>query len=167
MTRPHWTVAETKHGAEHEAARNVAAQGFQHYLPRYRERNRDGVRAVRCLFPGYLFVEWRSQWRAICSTRGIRRVLTSAPDTPAMVSREDVESLRRGEDHLGYVVLDSEENPPFSLLQSVAAVRGMFAEKYGIYVGMGRRGTARVQFQLLGASAEYDVNVCDLVAATL
>ena len=75
-----WHVAQCIPHRERLALRNVAAQGFQAYWPHYMCKSRVGIGKTyeRSLFPGYLFVQFDTaldQWKRICSSYGIRKIL--------------------------------------------------------------------------------------------
>ena len=162
--RKYWTVVRTKFDEESTALRNVREQGFEGYLPRYRDRVRGGVRKVLPLFPGYMFVQIKrnQDWSPIRSTRGVHSMMFSG-QAPARVLDEDIERIRGCEDELGYVVIPENEPPQFLPGEIVMAFGGMFVNKLGTYVGLGaNRHRGQVIFELLGRAVRTDVSLYDL-----
>lgn len=91
-----WGVVQTKPREAEIAVANLRRQGYEVFMPLLRERHRTEAKIVP-MFPGYLFVAIPSAgraWQPIASTRGVKRIITAAPDRPAFVPRGWVESLR-------------------------------------------------------------------------
>lgn len=91
-----WAVIQTKPLAEEVAVANLRRQGFEVYMPLLRERRRQEAKIVP-MFPGYLFVAidpLTARWAPIASTRGVKRIITTKPERPALLPRGWVESLR-------------------------------------------------------------------------
>lgn len=93
-----WHVATTKPFSDLIAERDLERQGFTPFNPKVRiERVVRGQRIIREVpyIPGYIFVhfdveDW--QWRKINTTRGIRSVMYSSAEVPAVV-RSDAMSV--------------------------------------------------------------------------
>lgn len=80
-----WYVVQTLPRMEGWAVENLLKAGFDSYWPRYtvKVRGRPMAEKYRSVFPGYMFAQFDCDidpWRAICSTRGIRRVLGAKED---------------------------------------------------------------------------------------
>jgi hypothetical protein len=73
-----WAAARFDPHRSELALRHLAAQGFEAYLPKTRERvvtpYRD-VERTTALFPGYLFVRIELQWRPVQMSLGIRALV--------------------------------------------------------------------------------------------
>ena len=76
---PTWYLVQTKPNAHNMAARNLARQGCDVFLPLAEQTRRTAQQfrtELRPLFPGYLFVGLRAQapsWRTLNSTHGVSR----------------------------------------------------------------------------------------------
>lgn len=141
--------------------RHLIQQHFEHYNPLISERTRFGWRRVQ-LFPNYLFVRLRDQWRAVKSTKGVKDFLYTAPERPARLSDEVIAALRSMENKNGVVVLPRVtkfKNGDKVSLRSSAGVIG------GIYAGMHGADRAIVLLYLLGRETRIEVKEADLVAA--
>lgn len=88
-----WAVVQTKPREAEIAVAHLRRQGFEVFMPLLRERRRTEAKIVP-MFPGYLFVGIGDSWLSIASTRGVKRLITAAPDRPAYLPRGWVESLR-------------------------------------------------------------------------
>lgn len=91
-----WGVVQTKPREAEIAVANLRRQGFDAFMPLLRERHKTEAKIVP-MFPGYLFVAIPTSeraWQPIASTRGVKRIITTAPDRPATLPRGWVESLR-------------------------------------------------------------------------
>lgn len=94
-----WYCVQSKPKRERDVAQQLDAQGFGSFLPLVAVRRKGAVEAVPA-FPGYLFARFSllaDRWRAIYSTRGVRR-LFSADERPIPVPEEAISTLLR----LGY-----------------------------------------------------------------
>lgn len=159
-----WSVVRTKFGEEITALKNIRAQQFEPYHPRYRDRLRNGVREIKPLFPGYMFVRiGRDQaWDPLRSTRGVHSLFYSG-DAPAPVLDSDVRAIRAREDRDGYVVLEENEPPMFKVGDVVLSFGGLFQNHIGSFAGSGsRRSSGRVIFEMLGRAKEFEVSLYDL-----
>lgn len=161
-----WTVIRTKFDEEMCALRNVNAQEFIGYLPRYRARvNRKGERLVLPLFPGYLFVQLRhdQDWSPLRNTRGVHSLMYSTAGAPARVPSADVRRFKSMEDDRGYVVIPEEEPPEFSIGDIVVAFGGMCAGHIGVYAGQGSAPSkGNVVFEMMSKAIKLEVSRYDL-----
>lgn len=94
-----WFLAQLKPNCAAIAARNLARQGFETFLPleeQTRPRRGHFETMLKPLFPGYIFVAFdaaRGLWRKVNSTHGITR-LVSFGAAPAPVPAGLVADLR-------------------------------------------------------------------------
>ena len=94
---PTWYLIQTKPNAHNLAARNLARQGCDVFLPfleQTRRRAQQFRTELRPLFPGYLFVGLQAQapsWRTLNSTHGVSRGVsldgTYRPVPEALISQ--------------------------------------------------------------------------------
>lgn len=164
--KKYWTVIRTKFDEECSALKNITAQEFEGYLPRYRARvDAKGVRKVLPLFPGYLFVLIRrdQDWSPLRFTRGVHSLFYTVEGPPARVDPEDVTRFRSMEDEWGYVVIPDQEPPAFSIGDTVIAFNGMCAGHMGSFAGRGStpsRGS--VIFEMMSKAVKLEVSLYDL-----
>jgi transcriptional antiterminator RfaH len=162
-----WYVVQTQVNAEAKAARNLARQGFEIYLPRYLKRRSHARKIEKIaapLFPRYLFVRIdmaTQRWRSIQSTFGVARLVCNGPD-PAPVAQQILGLLRAREDESGYVKLD--QRPKFALGEKVRVLAGAFAENLGLFDGLADRDRIAILLDLLGRKVRVSI-AADLVAA--
>lgn len=93
-----WFVIETKTLHEFLAARRIADQGFQSFLPtttiHFMQHNKAATRSVP-LYSRYLFARFdlhERGWQAIWNTRGVTRILGN--DAPLPVADELIDEIR-------------------------------------------------------------------------
>ena len=96
-----WVVVQTKPSQEKLAQLNLEKQGYQTYCPRIVKRcshARKVQNVLRPLFPGYLFLNVKSQqpWRPIMSTFGVNK-LVKFGEKPTAVSEDLIDDLRARE----------------------------------------------------------------------
>lgn len=163
LSKKYWTVAVTKFDEERSALKNLRSQEFVAYLPRYRDRVKNGVRHVRVLFPGYIFVHLHrdDDWTPIRSTRGIRSLMY-ANGAPARVLSADIARIRAMEVD-EFVVLPENEPPSFSVGDTVIAFAGMCAGHMGSFVGRGSSPSrGQVMFEMMRREVKLEVSLFDL-----
>jgi transcriptional antiterminator RfaH len=97
-----WCVVQTKPREEEIAVAHLRRQCFDVFLPLLKEpvvKNHRGQEAkIVPMFPGYLFVAIHpatTSWLPIASTRGVKRMITSGPERPALLPTGWVEELQR------------------------------------------------------------------------
>lgn len=160
-----WTVLSTKSLSGAEASRRIIQQGFELYLPLYREPPRKRVRRVAPLFPGYLFVRvGRDNWKPLASTRDVRKIFMCG-DLPASIADAEIEQLRSLENSHGFIEPDFAQPPGFVAGESVQATSGFFRDKFGKYVGLVDQSGARrvrVMFEMLGSQYVHEISAFDL-----
>ncbi len=138
----------THFAQERRAAHHVERQGFEFYLPEML----NGKRRER-LFPNYLFVFVRDQWRVLLGTRGIRRMIM-VDETPVRMPKRDIDALRQRENEHGVIVLP----PPFSRGQAITIRGGVFKDCFGIVDGMPAHDRVNVLLEMLGRKVEIEVD---------
>jgi transcriptional antiterminator RfaH len=88
-----WVVVQTKSREEEIAVAHLRRQDFEVFLPLLKERRGQEARIVP-MFPGYVFVALTPAWLPITSTRGVKRLITTSPDRPALLPPGWVEALQ-------------------------------------------------------------------------
>lgn len=162
-----WYVVQTQLNAEAKAARNLAQQGFEVYLPRYLKRRshaRKIEKVAAPLFPRYLFVRIdvaTQRWRSIQSTFGVSHLVLNGSD-PAPVAQHVLGALKARENEGGFVELD--RRAPFRLGEKVRVLAGAFAENFGLFDGLGDRDRVAILLDLLGRKVRVSIGA-DLVVA--
>jgi transcriptional antiterminator RfaH len=136
-----WIVARSKPRQELYARENVLRQGFECYVPRFREDNQ-----VRVLFPGYVFVNTPGPWRFLTGTFGVMDVVLNA-ESPSRLPEKIVSELRARENGSGYVDIPQER---FARNQQVRLRSGLFEGQVGLYQGQPGRDRVKVLLSLLG-----------------
>lgn len=168
-----WLVARTEHRKEGWVEDNIRNQGYDAYVPRYRERMtstgkvRQLARAV-LLFPGYIFCYTEGPWRFLSGTRGVRNILMSG-DRPGRVPDDFIQALKAQEDEDGFVALpdgpNAVERPKVGELVRLRA--GPFLSYIGIYDGRAAGELERVLLECLGRTTVLRVRLTDIEKAGL
>lgn len=105
-----WYVVHTQVNKESYAAQQLAQQGFETYLPRYKKTRRHARKTdeiLAPLFPRYLFVHIdleNARWRAIASTYGVSG-LVSAGNDPIAVPDEIIAVIQNQANDTGVIIL--------------------------------------------------------------
>jgi transcriptional antiterminator RfaH len=163
-----WYVAQTHIHAECKALAHLGRQGFEVYLPRYQKRRRHARRIEKVaapLFPRYLFVAVDvsvQRWRAILSTVGVSHLIRHG-DLPVPVDDAVVAELRRREDDMGFVRLDS--RPRFAPGAPIRVSDGVFAACLGLYEGMADNERVAILLDLLGRKVRVFIDADSVEAA--
>ena len=77
-----WFILQFKSNLHHQAAKNLARQGFETFLPLHDATSRNLSRFVNTskpLFPGYMFIKFdraEFNWHKINNTYGVSRLIT-------------------------------------------------------------------------------------------
>lgn len=164
---PAWYVVQTHVNAEIKAARNLARQGFEIYVPRYlkcRSHARKVEKVAAPLFPRYLFVRIdmaTQRWRSIQSTFGVSHLVANGP-YPIPVQHDVLRLLRGREDEDGFIKLD--RRPKFSLGEKVRVLAGVFADNFGLFDGSGDRDRVAILLEILGRKVRVSLDA-DIVSA--
>ena len=107
-----WYVIHTKPRQEERARDHLGNQGYEVYLPLLKRAKRLRGRwkeVIEPLFPRYLFVRlvaYEDDFAPIRSTQGVNKMVRFG-DNPAVMRREVIDSLRRGEQLSGGLYLES------------------------------------------------------------
>lgn len=150
-----WAVAVCAPNCEALATRGLGRQGIESYHPRFRPVGR----AVRPLFPGYLFVRQTDVWRSVLGTRGVVRLIMDA-GYPAMLGEDVVQGVRDREGREGLVELPD----AFVTGTKVRIARGGLVDQVGICDGSDER-RVYVLLQFLGRQVRTRFERADLVIA--
>ena len=162
-----WCVAYTQSGKENLAAGQLAAQGFETYLPKYRKtvRHARKVTDIKApLFPRYLFVAVDldcSLWRAINGTRGISYILTMG-EKPATVPTGIVEEIKSRETQEQLIELDP--NTLYEPGDSLEITAGALSRQVGNFIRVDTNQRIVMLLQLLGRELEVRIQTEDVQA---
>jgi transcription antitermination factor NusG len=143
-------LAGLDHGKRVEAG--LTRLGYTYYNPLTFEnwiaRGRQLTRQVQ-LFPGYMFVTIKDQWRVLCGLRGVTGILQDG-DGPLTVKQQLIDQLKADETD-GYIQLPAAP-PRFKHGQSVILKNeaGAFVNKLAMFDGMRGPARAAVLLQMLG-----------------
>ena len=156
-----WYVVHTQVNNEAKAARNLAQQGFEVYLPHYLKR-RSHARKIEWvaapLFPRYVFVRINmatQRWRSIQSTVGVCYLVANGQD-PAPVGQDVLMLLKSREDERGFIKV--EHRPRFSLGEKVRVLAGAFADSFGLFDGLSDRNRVAVLLDFLGRKVRVSLD---------
>lgn len=132
-----WYCLQAERGREAEVRDRLEDQGFGAFLPLVIAMRpvRPGVMQVAAVpaFPGYLFTAFDQRaepWRSILYTRGVKGLISAAPDRPTPVPKRQIETLLA----LGYDRPIAEDPRP-ALIAVGSRVRvqaGPFADTQGV-----------------------------------
>lgn len=167
----HWAVVSTKSSSSGEAVRNIAAQEFPYFHPKFRGHLHLGVRRILPLFPGYVFVRINTRsdnWKKLSSTRDVRKLFMFG-EQPARVPDREIEYLQSLENERGYIEHEMFATPRFEPGQFVIGMRGLFEDKLGTYQGLVSNSSHRVRvlFEILGRFTTFEISVYDLAASAV
>lgn len=156
-----WWAVYTKHQHEAVVKRVLEAKGVDVFLPVYQEvrRWKDRMKSIElALFPGYLFVRDKAQFRLpVLSTPGVFLIVTQGSEL-AVLADEDIECIRRAAGSEACV----RPWPYVEVGQQVHVVRGPLSGLEGILVR--RKGECRLvlSVELLHQSASVQVSELDV-----
>ena len=162
-----WHVLWTRSNCEQLVCDQLAAQGFQPFLPKLEAwSRRGGCRHLSRvpMFPGYLFLHHamdKASYIEVCKVRGLVRLLGERWDRPAVVPDCEIEAiqavLRARLPILSHSFLREG--------QRVRITRGPLADVEGILVrSKPNKGFLIVSINMLRRSVAVEVD-CTLVAA--
>lgn len=163
-----WYVVHTQPNSERRAVRELEAQGFEVFLPRYLKTRRHARRidtVMAPLFPGYLFVAFdaaRARWQSINGTIGVHR-LVMAGDGPAPVSPGVVEALSMRADADGIVALAP--RAAFHAGEIVRVVGSSFDQCLGLVEGVSEADRVTILLDLLGRKVRVHLGTLDVERA--
>jgi len=162
---PKWYAVYTCANHERRVAKQFAARGIDHFLPKYESIRKWKDRKVRLqlpLFPGYLFVHV-----ALRNRLGVQQVpgvvhLVGFHGTPMAISEEDLarvrEFLNRG--------FRAEPHPFVKVGRRVRASSGPLAGMEGIVVRRKNGNRFVISFELIQRAMAVDMDAVDLVHLT-
>lgn len=159
---PFWAVATTKSNSERRAQFHLHRQGFETYLPRFREKiiiNSLVRDRTKLLFPRYIFIHIVDVWYSVLSTFGIISVLRDG-ELPAVVPDRVISELRAREDRRGFVRLPDRG---LSIGQKVRIKEGPFAGQMALYKGQSSGQRESILLASIGIRVELTTG--NLVAA--
>lgn len=158
-----WYVIYSQPHREFYAQKQLAAQGFQTFLPFYRKTRRHARRLSTVnapFFNRYLFVSLdlgRDRWRSIYGTFGVSSLISNET-FPIAVPFGVVESLLGISDGSGLINLGN----ALQVGEHVRVLAGPFADLVGELVRLDGARRARVLLQLLGGSVAVSIDRGDL-----
>ncbi len=160
-----WYVVQSKPGQKKlvKACANLDRQGFTTFLPWLHRRRPARPPDLVPLFPYYLFIKAREQWRVINSTPGVLRILT-VDDKPAVIDTGIVEALQRQSDaHQGAVRLREVFKRRYTANQTVKIIDGPFRGYVGKVLNLSdKEGRVKLLLDILGRSSAVSVSDKDL-----
>jgi transcriptional antiterminator RfaH len=145
-----WYVAQAQPHKDQGVAHQLAAQGFEHFLPQILKtiRHARKMRTVRApLFPGYLFVRLdltRDRWRSVNGTFGVVRMIMNG-ELPAPVLAGVVEALQANSDARGLL----KGGIDLTVGGKVRIVLGPLAGRLGILDRLDENGRVRVLLDVM------------------
>jgi transcriptional antiterminator RfaH len=152
-----WYLVHARPNNESKAAFNLAAQGFEAFLPRIEKTVRHARRLQtvrRPLFPRYLFVRFdtaRDRWLSICGTFGVARLFMQ-DGRPVPVPVGIVEDLLAHSD-AGLTRLDVELREG----QRVHILSGPFADLTATLARLDEGRRVEVLLEMMGAAVPVSV----------
>lgn len=163
-----WYVIHTLTCSEEIALKNLEAQGFDVFLPKYHRlrrhaRKADVVQAP--LFPRYLFIALdleKERWLHVNSTRGVSYIVRQS-GSPASVPENVVEELKARADIGAVVPLSSLEI--FQKGTKLEILDGAFAGQTGVYERMTDHERVGILLHLLGRDVRIGVPVYSVAEA--
>jgi transcriptional antiterminator RfaH len=156
--RERWYVVHTLPHREMHAERQLVAQGFRTFLPRYGKtvRHARKLRTVNApFFPRYLFVAFdleHDRWRSVNGTFGVARLMM-ANESPIPVPRGVVESLAVSCGANGHLQLGKTLN----LGDRVRVLSGPFADLVGGLTRVDGSGRVQILLRLLGGEVPVSI----------
>lgn len=154
-----WYLVHCKPRQERVAEGHLARQGYEVYLPLFRQaRRRQGrrVSTVGPMFPRYLFIHLDSRtdnWGPIRSTRGVSALVRFGQE-PARVPDGLISFLRGREDEKGIQTVQIEE---FRAGGRVRVTEGPFAGYEGVYVARSGKERVVVLLSILGQETRTQI----------
>lgn len=158
-----WALVQFKPNSDALAVRNLTRQGFEVFLPKIEVTSRGASKFVtsqKPLFPGYLFARINlalGGWRAINSTYGVSRIVTTA-GRPTAVPESLVEEIRKRCDPDGLVQPEID----FEIGEDVKLQQGPFAELVGKILSVAPDQRAWILLEVLGRKTKVAVDMADL-----
>lgn len=163
-----WYVIHTQPRSEEIALKNLEAQGFEVFLPRYNRVRRHARKTeviLSPLFPRYIFVALdvdAERWLTVNSTRGVAYIVR-LQGRPTPVPEGIIDQLKNTRDAKEIVPLECLEI--FKQGASVEILEGAFSGHKGIYEKMADDQRVQLLLNLLGRDVKISVSVHEVVAA--
>jgi transcriptional antiterminator RfaH len=159
-----WRCIRGKPKAEHLAAKNLRAAGFEAFCPRIRFQRatqRGRIWFVEALFPGYLFARFRpGDIRHVGSTAFVSQVMTFMNDHGA-VRDAVIDDLRSPLDAAETLTVSTSFQPGETVDVVSGPLQGTTVFITQILPGAER---VRVLLEFLGRKQEFDVSILSLVS---
>lgn len=164
-----WYAIHTLPRGEEIALKNLKAQGFDSFLPRYHKPRRHARKmevVVAPLFPRYLFVALdleADQWLSVNSTRGVAYIVRQK-GCPAALPDGVIDNLKQTTD------LQEQETVPLSSLRlfsegsKLEVVQGAFAGYTALYEKMTDGERVQLLLNMLGREVRISVPAHAVVA---
>ena len=159
-----WYLVYSKPRQEILAKTNLVRQGYETYLPLFRQPRRRLGRRVTVtapMFPRYLFIHLDDQtdnWGPIRSTVGVVSIVRFG-HTPAPVPDDLIAMLQSREDERGIQVLPPDDYKPGN---RVRITEGGLAGYEGIYLARTSRERVVILLEIMGKSARSSVDVSSI-----
>lgn len=158
-----WALVQFKPNSDAVAVRNLSRQGFEVFLPKLEVTTRTSskfVKSLKPLFPGYLFVRLTlgaGGWRAINSTYGVSRIVTTA-GKPTSVPESLVTEIKGRCDQEGLV----QSQVGLKVGENVQVQHGPFSELVGKIIALEADKRAWILLDVLGRKTKVAVGADDL-----
>ena len=146
-----WYVVRTNQHGDDACHSALSGAGFMVYSARYHDKRK----ALRLLFPHYLFVKAVHNWRQIYRVEGVKRLLMSGAE-PGRIN-DDIIDYFRSQQVDGVIQLPRRQQR-FKPGQRLMAMTGPFQNQIGLYQGMSPRDREIVLFSLFGKSVPMEFN---------
>jgi transcriptional antiterminator RfaH len=160
-----WRCVRGKPKAEHLAARQLVASGFEAFCPRLRHQKktvRGLVWYVEALFPGYLFARFSpASLRHVAATPFVSQVLSFMEDFGA-VPDSVITDLRSAVDADDSITVPMEIEVGEEVDVVAGALRGQQAIVTRVLPGAQR---VRVLLEFLGNQHEVEISILSLLSA--
>jgi transcription termination/antitermination protein NusG len=161
-----WVVLWTQSHCERSVRDQLAATGYEVFLPTIRawSRQRGPQRVIAVpMFPGYLFLQHALDKRSyvdVIKTRGLVRILGEAWDRPATVPGSEIDAIRR--------IAESDvpvfPHPYLRAGQRVVIRKGPLKDLEGVLVqSKPAKGLVVVSVELLRRSVAVEVDGLDVI----
>src|SRR5690554_3281671 len=164
-----WHVLWTRSNFERIVAEELAAKGYEVFLPMITQWSRDARGGQRCtrlpMFRGYLFLRHavdKDAYMDICKSKGLVSILGARWDRLAYVPEREVETIR-------LAVHSERPAVPYPFLEQgdrVRLTRGSLAGAEGIFVkNEPEKGLFVISVNLLRRSVAVEVDCTQVVPA--
>lgn len=160
-----WYVVQVRYKQEQLAIDNLKAQGFVTYNPmvvEIKERKRENKELLVPLFSGYMFVQLdcsKDKWRAVCSTKGVYKLLTASDDGCTPLPKGFIAALQKREDIHGHLPLNKMEAllKKYVVGEELKIINGTFKGFRGICTGI-NQNKITILFTLLNQKTSISLS---------